>query len=320
MDNQLYKVSFIIPVYNVEEYIGECLNSIFEITSFSYELIIIDDGSKDHSIQIVNSICSQKSNVKIVTQENRGLSVARNVGISLATGEYLYFVDSDDKISAANLQLLLREISGNEDIVISNFSTFSSRTQMHENFCRIPSGLHASGVFFLEKYYLKDIYTVVWRNLYRRDFINKYTLRFMEGVTYEDVEWSPRVLCLAESVSFYNFSIYCYRKREGSIVNSAFSLKKFDDIIKVGLSLVTFVVQTHPSPKIVSVIHESIAYFILLALTNVKQQISCRNFDSGIILFKMLYLRSLKYKLLRLLLLFCTPLFWTVLNRKFRLE
>ena len=319
MDKISYKISFIVPVYNVEKYVKECIDSILSIKSFCYELIIVNDGSTDASMQVVTSICPKNANIKIFTQQNRGLSAARNVGVSLASGEYIYFIDSDDKISTDNLQCLVEEISGDEDIVIGNFSTFCADGMNIQNHCKIPHKKTAFGGYFLEKYYLKEIYTVVWRNLYKRNFILENKLRFMEGVTYEDVEWSPRALWFAKKVTYYNYSIYNYRKREGSIVNSTFSSKKYEDIINVGISLASFTIQVHPSSEVIYVIHESIAYFVLLALAKVKKYPSCFSLESGIILFEMLCLRNPKYKFLRLILRFCPFIFWRILQQKFYL-
>lgn len=320
INKKKYKVSFIVPVYNVENYISECLFSIFEINSFSYELIIVNDGSTDSSMDKIRDICQKRNNVLCIEQENKGLSAARNVGIIAAKGEYLFFVDSDDKISASNLQRIIKGIKGKEDIIIANFYTFNNNNIIL-NANRIPNGRIGTGCFFLQKYYLNDIYTVVWRSLYRKDFINKYSFRFMEGITYEDVEWSPRVLLQADYVVYYNTPIYYYRKREGSIVNSIFTHKKFDDIIKVCNSLIGYTSHFSKSQqKECSTIHDSIAYFLLLALANMRHDSPQSNIDNGINLFLVLQSKSAKYKLLKVIYSCYPPIFWYILYKKFGLK
>ena len=172
IDKNKYKISFIVPVYNVEEYIVKCIESILELdfNTISYEIIIINDGTKDNSINKVEDKFSNNPYIRIINQNNFGLSIARNVGLKHARGEYVSFIDGDDYINAKQLFKIINSIVGNEDIIIGNYyNSYPTHTDINKN--RIPNHCSNSGKFFFKNYYLKDIYTVVWRNIYKRNYL-----------------------------------------------------------------------------------------------------------------------------------------------------
>ena len=123
------KISVIIPVYNVEKYIIECIESIINQTFKDIEIIVVNDGSKDNSIKIVEEYLSDKR-LKIINKENRGLSSARNKGMKIARGEYIYFIDSDDFINEDVLEVLYKNLESERfDIIFSNFSFYNDKTK-----------------------------------------------------------------------------------------------------------------------------------------------------------------------------------------------
>ena len=258
------KLSIILPVYNVENYIEECISSILKISSINYELIIVNDGSTDQSINRIESLISSFPNVRVINQINKGLSAARNTGMASAKGEYIWFIDSDDVIDSLKIEELF-EYELSEDIVVFDFIKFN-KTDISEYSSNIPHHKIISGKYCLQHYYLKELYTVVWRNLYKRDFLKREALKFLEGILYEDVEWMPRVLYKAKTVSYYPITIYKYRVRSESIVNNTFKRRNYDDIITVCNSLNSFLKKEKVETNIKNIVQDSMNYFLLLAI------------------------------------------------------
>lgn len=318
IDKNKYKISFIVPVYNVEEYIVKCIESILELdfNTISYEIIIINDGTKDNSINKVEDKFSNNPYIRIINQNNFGLSIARNVGLKHARGEYVSFIDGDDYINAKQLFKIINSIVGNEDIIIGNYyNSYPTHTDINKN--RIPNHCSNSGKFFFKNYYLKDIYTVVWRNIYKRNYLINNNLFFYERITFEDVEWTPRVIYQAKKITFINIPFYYYRKRENSIINSTFTIKKFEDITNVAASLLKYSEDLDLTYK--RIFHESASFFILLGLSHIKESglHSQINESIAINIFKSLKYNSFKYKVLLTIYNLCPNLFYLFLKLKF---
>ena len=318
IDNHIILISFIVPVYNVEEYIVKCIESILELDFYiiPYEIIIINDGTKDNSIKKVENTFPNNPYIRIINQTNSGLSIARNVGLKHAKGKYISFIDGDDYINAKQLSLMVDNINGDEDIIIGNYyNSYPTHTDINKN--RIPNHCSNSGKFFFKNYYLKDIYTVVWRNLYRKSYLIDNDLFFYERITFEDVEWTPRVIHQANKIRFINIPFYYYRKRENSIINSNFTIRKFEDITKVSTSLLRYSENLELSYK--RIFHESASYFILLGLSHIKASglLNPITENKAIHIIKNLKHKSLKYKLLLIVYHLCPNFFYHILKLKF---
>ena len=213
------KVSVIIPIYNVEKYIRQCLESVINQTLKDIEIIVVNDGTKDNSMKIVEEYLSDER-IKIINKENGGLSSARNAGMREAQGKYIYFIDSDDFADKEVLSTLY-ENSENEkmDIVFSNFSYYNDKTKKEKR---------AKFIFpFKEKiskgyYYLYNGEEInVWNRLYKKDFLEKYNFQFIEGIIYEDQDFGFKTIILAEKIKYVANYGYKYRvEREGSIMSS----------------------------------------------------------------------------------------------------
>ncbi len=287
------ELSIVIPVYQVEKYISECIYSILQIQNILYEIIIIDDGTIDRSIEIAKSVLNGRTNVKFLSQTNRGLSAARNTGLKAATGKYIWFVDSDDYIDSSGIEKVFSE-NTNVDIIINDFTKVNKQSIQTYTSLLSKNKIY-SGIECIEQYYLRQIYTVVWRNLYRREFLLKNELTFFEGILYEDVEWSPRVITKAKSVKYSNTNIYYYRTRCNSIVNSNFTPKHYNSIITVEDSLSSFIKTENLTTNQRKVIQDSISYFLLMAIAK-----NPTSDDSAIIKFYNLENISIKYRIIRI--------------------
>lgn len=212
------KVSVIVPVYNVEKYLKQCLDSIVNQTYKNLEIIIVNDGTKDNSMKIVEEYLQDKR-IKVINKKNGGLGSARNRGIEEATGDYISFVDSDDYIDLNMYEKLINVIRG-EEIIIFNHSRFDDITGeiVKKNYTK------ESKMKKLEKrinYLYSNIENSCWNKIYKADFIKKNKFRFME-ILYEDVCWNIEVFYKAEKVRLLNEDFYFYRvNRKNSIMEKS---------------------------------------------------------------------------------------------------
>lgn len=230
----LVKVSVIIPFYNVEHYINECIDSVINQTLTDIEIICIDDGSNDNSLNLVKEYSD--SRIKIITQKNKGLSVSRNVGMEHATGEYITFLDSDDYLRLDALEKLYNVCKENSlDIVLTKIINFydDNREEYNEDYFDMKFLKDACGD---NVFNYKDVYDTVLNisvtgpsKLYRRDFIKN--IRFHENLIFEDNPFFIEAIFKAERVYFYDEYIYWRRIRRDSITNSNFS--SFPDLIEI---------------------------------------------------------------------------------------
>lgn len=220
------KVSIIIPVYNVEDYIVECIESCLAQTYSNYEIIIVDDGSSDGSGELCDEISKKDERVFVLHQENQGLSVARNNGLDIAKGDYIAFLDGDDFIAPNMLENSLSAIrNSNIDIVFFEFyngieSRKDTNIKKNDNNTIINS---EECIQLLLQHKLGD---VVWNGLYKRSVI--CDIKFPEGKIAEDVFWKYKAIINAKKIVLIPDYLYYYRIRNGSITNSLFSWKHLD--------------------------------------------------------------------------------------------
>lgn len=215
------ELSVIIPVYNVEKYLEECLNSISKIKDINYEILIVNDGSPDNSQKIIEEFCKNNNKAKFFIKENGGISSARNYGLERAKGEYIWFVDSDDFINTDEFQNFYKGLEEGIDILIGNYFLLKDKniTQGTESYKKniIFSGekfLRENGKVILGKGY-------VWRNLYRREFLMNNNLYFEKGIVLEDQLFTILCFLKAKKIKYLDKSIYYYRiGREGSITST----------------------------------------------------------------------------------------------------
>lgn len=311
-DDSTPLISFIIPAYNVESYLSECLSSIVALQGVKYEVIIIDDGSTDNTVASILNFVEANPNVHLLHKENGGMSVARNIGMQVAVGEYLCFVDSDDKIDPVGLANLAQRIEGEEDMVIGDFSYwYDNRIEYHTPLT--DHTVYQTGEYFLQHFYLTTMQAVVWRNLYRREFLMENNLQFLSDIVFEDAEFSPRCLYAAGKVRYIPEHIYYYRKREGSTLNSSFSIKKYQDLLTVAKRAMALSLSV-TDPRTFDVLDQLSATTLCTAL-KVARQADLRQDDAEAFdLLKNLKLSNKKYRVLQFLAAFSKPLFYLLLR------
>ena len=226
----MQKVSIIIPVYNVASYIEESLLSALNQTYNNIEYIIVDDCGTDNSISIVRML--QQSNphkdIKIIHHtQNRGLSAARNTGLINATGEYIYFMDSDDTISCDCIEKHLDAIQKYDaDFTDANVLVIGGRQQLF-NSTKAISLINTSDI--LIGYFAGDIHITACNKLYKKEFLTKNSIHFIEGLLHEDVIWTLDIAQNARNVVLMPDFTYHYHIRGGSITTSVST----ENIIKI---------------------------------------------------------------------------------------
>ncbi|KAA8453752.1 glycosyltransferase [Weissella paramesenteroides] len=227
-------ISVIIPVFNVEEYIRECvlsvLNQNFNLQKM--EIIIINDGSSDNSIRNIQDLIDKHTNIRLIDQSNSGLASARNAGIYNASGKYISFIDSDDKVSPNFISELYSVAEEeNADIVRGSFTGFDGHDPIKwvPDF-NIPT---TSGIKALSKLLDMNVSLVVWSSVYRTDFIKENKLRFIDGIILEDGEFTVTSYMKANRVATCSSKNYFYRVRENSILtsNDAEKMSNSEEII-----------------------------------------------------------------------------------------
>ena len=219
------KVSIIVPVYNVESYLEECLDSLVNQTFTDMEIIIIDDGSTDRSLEIMKTYASKDKRIVLSTQSNNGVSAARNKGLTLATGVYVLFVDSDDKIELDSVEKLYQQIikTGSDIIIGSAMYLYpgGSKSKYLPRYNDMKQIDNISGdSCFNQLMQSHSFPPVVYLFFIRYDYIKNNQLYFKEGIVHEYELWCIKAMLLSSNISLIDFDYYYYRQREGSIMNS----------------------------------------------------------------------------------------------------
>lgn len=218
-------ISVIVPVYNVEEYLEECIESLIKQSYEQCEIILVDDGSTDKSGRICDSYANRDARIKVIHKENGGLSSARNAGLDIMQGEYIAFVDSDDFVHVDYLKDMKQLAQKYEaDLVCCHFTQGESCVWPEQG---VDKEVVRRGKDILNKMNEDDVtITVVWNKLYKAEFFKKYALRFEIGKIHEDMFMTPQVLNLCKVMVISDKQLYYYRIRSNSIMTSAFSVKR----------------------------------------------------------------------------------------------
>ena len=221
-------ISIVIPVYNMEKYLKRCLNSIEKQTYKNIEIILVNDGSRDSSLQICKEYQKIDARIKIIDKTNEGVSVARNVGIEAATGKFIAFVDPDDWIEPNMYESMHKTIENYKcNIAFCNYSKdnkYSSSPRLLKVKKNVLGKLDIINELIcnmigigdiLPKYY--NIMGCIWRCLYSKEFINKFNLRFKPGITImEDLIFNIEALIYCEKVCIDRGVLYHYMQNKSS--------------------------------------------------------------------------------------------------------
>lgn len=211
------KISIIIPVYNVKQYLEQCVESIIQQNYVDYEILLIDDGSKDGSSQLCDIIANQDDRISVFYQKNKGVSKARNIGLENCTGEYILFVDSDDYLWEGILEKICQIAKEHKNPEIIGFQHLVGENETRA-YLDIRNEMVFSGETYLSQVWKNYNFIPVWKYCYNRQFVEINKFKFFEGIKNEDELWTPTVLVNATRVIFLNTPGYYYRSRQGSIM------------------------------------------------------------------------------------------------------
>ena len=217
-------ISIIVSVYNVDEYLDECLDSIKRQTYKNIEVILVNDGSTDGSKEICEHYCKNDSRFKLINQENQGLSEARNVGVRASIGEYIFFVDSDDVVKVDILEILLSFMAEDIDIVSCSYSHQKEDLQLQKSPNVVFQGDSYEAIFSCINY--GRVNSLAWAKLYRRRIVE--AVPFLKGLLYEDTYTGIVNLKYIRKMIVIDTIGYYYRLRSSSIMRKEFSKKNLD--------------------------------------------------------------------------------------------
>lgn len=250
-------LSIIIPCYNVEKYLHKCLASISAIQGLSYELVLINDGSTDNTDKLLKEFVENYHGKAIlIEKENGGLSDARNVGLENAVGQYIMFLDSDDYICPARLLDIINGMKkDNLDVAFFDYKKeidgilIKDKSSMKR--CKKTKSLLESiqGIEYAERVFDKTtnfIHSEACFAIYSRDFLSSHSLQFEKGICHEDTLFFYQMIVNADKVKYYDYDIYVYVIREGSITtDSSKEIKRANDKLYIATKILDLKCKEH---------------------------------------------------------------------------
>lgn len=241
------KFSIIIPVYNVERYIEQCIDSVLNQTYKNIEIILVNDGSTDNSGKICDTY-SNNIDVKVIHQNNRGLSDARNTGIKNAHGEYIVFLDSDDYWNDIKFLENINNILSNKefDLIGFGFSKFFEKN--NKIVSRNYENYNDTDIDILIK---ENIFKAcAWDKIVKKSIIDSMNMKFESGYYSEDIDWCSKLLVYCNNIYFYNKPVYIYRQRDNSITSNI-KYKHIMDILTLCKNNIEFIKKYNDKKEIV---------------------------------------------------------------------
>lgn len=231
MDENL--ISVVIPVYNIEKWVGKCLSSLIKQSYTDLEIIVVNDGSTDDSLTICEQYQKKDGRIKIISQKNKGLSAARNAGIVNAQGEFIFFVDGDDYLRENAIELAYEAIQKEcADMCILQYEYVGDSGEIVHKNEKYSKRLCMSGVEAMKRLLIDDSIggVIAWGKLYRKTLFKTYELMFPEGLYHEDCFFTYKACFYSSRVVYIPYSGYMYVQRADSIIHTKFSEKHLDKI------------------------------------------------------------------------------------------
>lgn len=236
-------ISIVVPVYNVENYLKKCVNSILNQTYAYIEIILVDDGSSDQSGIICDCFADEHENIRVIHQKNGGLSSARNAGIDVARGKYISFIDSDDYIDSDFIEKLYIACKvNNKDIAIAPRIVESDMDSTYE-YLQKEEFIYEAEDALRELMNLKKFNMAAWDKLYKTSLFAE--IRYPEGMVHEDVLTTPQVFEKSNGIVKINDTFYHYIVRGDSISNSRYNSHTYDMYLN-GRECYTYFSSLHP--------------------------------------------------------------------------
>ncbi|POO84820.1 glycosyltransferase, partial [Clostridium sp. 3-3] len=208
-------VSVIVPVYNVDKYIGECFESLSNQTYSNLQIIVVDDGSNDNSLNIIESYTNKFNEIIVLSQKNKGVSEARNLALKYAKGEYVLFVDPDDYLDNTMIEKLLKKgLEFKSDIIMCGFclyyDTYSSKNKV--NLYKLEEKNIYTAEKIIDEILNQRIQCHLWNKMFKKELLIKINFKFESGRYIQDMFPVFKAISLSKSISYVNESLYYYRQ------------------------------------------------------------------------------------------------------------
>ena len=238
------KVSVVVPAFNAEKHLGECLDSILDQYLQELEIIVVDDGSTDNTAEIIKRYEKTDDRVRYIYQENKRIGGARNTGWEAARGDYIYFIDADDFIHPDWLRLLFENAIKNDlEIIVGEYIEFYNDSKTYYDIKENEFDYSSNNLRIYEPEVFASNHNnyigplnyevMVWRYLYKKNFLDNLGFKFYENIWFEDAEFSHKVIFSANKIGYLNAKLLYHRKWEG-----AFTQKDIDKEILLSAMLV----------------------------------------------------------------------------------
>ena len=243
--NMRIKISIILPIYKVQEYLEDCLKSLLKQTLKEIEIILVDDESPDKCPEICDEYASRYPNIIVIHQKNKGSGGARNAGLLKAKGEYIYFVDPDDFIREDACEILYSHaIKDDLEVVLGCALRLKDGQEIKKKWKHLQENqLYTGEELLISELKGREYFPIViWKNIYKREFLLNNQIFFKENIFHEDEEWTPRVFLKAQRIKYFEEYLYFHRIRPGSAQtdqSEARKVKRGNDIISVANFLAT---------------------------------------------------------------------------------
>ena len=265
------KFSIIIPIYNVEQYLCDCLDSVLNQSFSDWEAICVNDGSTDGSAAILEEYVVKDKRFKIVTQPNGGLSSARNTGMETAKGDYIVFLDSDDWLELDALETLAKNLDGEDMLCFSGRRYFEDEKDYRQS-DNLNERCYSSGMEYYNENALQSrdfAFVCVVLRAYRRSFLVHNHLLFQEGIYHEDNLFTPIACYFAQKVKQINNCLYDYRVRANSIMTTN-NTKRLHDLMETANVLAAFFIPKQGFDK--TVVYRAITHHYQMVFVNVSKE------------------------------------------------
>jgi len=244
--------SIIIPVFKTEKYLNDCVQSVLSQSFSDYECILVDDGSPDNCPSLCDDFSKRDNHIKVIHKENGGLSDARNIGILQATGDYIIFLDSDDKLADNNTLKNLFDViqKYKTDVIINaNFIEFTDNGKI-----TIKNGFNKEIILadpnqIINEFNKPGLYLAGWLFVLKKEYLIKNNLFFKKGILHEDEHWMPRVLFKTKNITVNHFPFYAYRIERDDSITSKISSKKLIDLLDISNDLLSWSKELNNYPK-----------------------------------------------------------------------
>ena len=226
----MVRISIIVPVYNGEKHLSECIQSILDQSFTDIEVIVINDGSTDGSLSLIKRYAQNDSRIVVINQKNKGVSAARNAGLSKARGDYIMFVDADDYIARKDaLELLIdfAKENGNPEVVCFR-RVGDTRGR------KAPSGYSKLNDSIIGRMIVDETINTLWDKLYKKSIIKENSIKFPVGIRMaEDLLFNVQYFREAKTIGFFDEELYYYREDNQESATKKYMQNKYDDLMYV---------------------------------------------------------------------------------------